>query len=57
MDSAMTCPDCGLQLRVGDDLATGRRVHRLAVRDDGIELTGTVVLRHCVGCDRVVGVS
>ncbi len=57
MRPAITCPDCGLQIHTGDDLVTGRRVHRLVVRDDAVDRTGTAVLQRCAGCDRVVGVS
>jgi hypothetical protein len=55
----MTCPDCGLQIRGGDDLVGGRRVHRLAVRGDAVvvDRESTVVLWHCANCDLVVGVS
>ena len=60
MGSAMTCPDCGAQVRGGADLAAGRRVHRLSVRDDGavdIYRRETVTLWHCGVCDLVVGVG
>lgn len=60
MGSAMTCPDCGAQVRDGGDLATGRRVHRLSVCDEGaveIDRRETVTLWHCANCGLVIGVS
>ena len=60
MADAMTCPDCGAQVLSAGDLLRGRRVHRLAVRNDGtveVDRDETVTLWHCANCDLVIGVS
>jgi len=60
MAAAMTCPDCGAQVLSAGDLLRGRRVHRLAVRDDGtveVDRANTVTLWHCATCDLAIGVT
>ena len=60
MARPLACPECGVQILDADDRDTGRRVHRLTVRDDGrvdVDRRETVTLRRCADCDIVVGVS
>ena len=60
MTPPLTCPDCSVQILDAADVVTGRRVHRLTVRDDGtvdVDRSETVTLRRCANCDIVVGVS